>query len=85
MIDIRANYHDARNRMTILDTFSEWSGQEINFQRHGLFFSEKVGGTNKAQLEDIFSMKKLNQDSMYLGNPLFIKKGKDRIIHISNK
>lgn len=76
MIFVRATASDARHCNIILNLFNKWSGQEINMNKSGILFSKFVRGRNKMEIKNILNLKKLNKDTKYLGNPLFIKRKK---------
>ncbi|PKI11235.1 hypothetical protein CRG98_049559, partial [Punica granatum] len=59
---------------SIMDKFCNWSGQEINCAKSGLFFSKNATSDSKRNAKAILGIRKLKEDARYLGNPLFIKR-----------
>ncbi|PKI59227.1 hypothetical protein CRG98_020390 [Punica granatum] len=58
----------------ILDKFCQWSGQEINSSKSGLFFSKNTTVDSRRSAKSILGIRKLKENARYLGNPMFIKR-----------
>ncbi|PKI36247.1 hypothetical protein CRG98_043359 [Punica granatum] len=69
----RATEANIKNVKSILDKFCSWSGQEVNSTKSGLFFSKNTTVEMRRISESILGIRKLKDNSKYLGNPLFIK------------
>lgn len=74
MVSIRASTSDGNTGQDILEAFCERGGLEINFQKSGTSFSNRVRGQVKRDVKQILNMKKLLQDCKYLENPTFLKR-----------
>lgn len=76
LITLRASQKESRHCKMLLEKFCKWSGQLINYSKSGSFFSKNATPQFKRKFKEIFGIKKLDNNSMYLGNPLFIKRKK---------
>ncbi|PKI65221.1 hypothetical protein CRG98_014370 [Punica granatum] len=74
LILLRATKANIRNVKSILDKFCSWSGQEVNRAKSGLFFSKNTMADERRNAKSIIGIRKLKDNSKYLGNPLFIKR-----------
>ncbi|XP_026396005.1 uncharacterized protein LOC113290639 [Papaver somniferum] len=63
-------------RKSMLDKFSKYSGQAINFEKSGIAFSPKTEPINKYQILSILKIKNLGLDDKYLGVPLLLQRNK---------
>ncbi|XP_030923475.1 uncharacterized protein LOC115950411 [Quercus lobata] len=48
-----------------------WSGQKINNNKSGVFFSKNTPSQNRRMIKGLLQMKGLKNDAIYLGSPLF--------------
>ena len=64
--------------MNILGKYCEWSGQQINFEKLGVFASKGVHSQFLNQLRNQRGLKKLSQGTKYLGVPLFLSSSKKK-------
>lgn len=74
LVMCRAGAKDVTYCKSILDKFCEWSGQEVNTSKSGVFFSKKTSGQTRREVKQILGMRKLKAEANYLGNPLFVKR-----------
>lgn len=66
-----------RHALTIvecIDKYCKWSGQCLNREKSGVFFSKHTPHQSQRAIKHILEMKKLKQDAVYLGAPLFLSK-----------
>ncbi|PKI46740.1 hypothetical protein CRG98_032880 [Punica granatum] len=71
LILVRATTTNTNNVKNILDKFYSWSGQEVNLTKSGVYFSKNTPAASRRDIKDAMGMKKLKEDSRYLGNPSF--------------
>lgn len=76
LIFCRANTREIRNVLKCLGLYCRWSGQAINFDKSGCFFSRNVMGQTKAQIKSYFQMKEVDKKMKYFGTPLFMARNK---------
>ncbi|XP_026384911.1 uncharacterized protein LOC113280510 [Papaver somniferum] len=76
LIFIKARKKDARNLATIIEQFSKFSDQAVNFDKSALAFSFKVPPNMKIDLADILQIKRMSLQEKYLGVPLLLQKHK---------
>lgn len=58
-----------------LQKFCEWSGQEINFQKLGIFLPKNTPNI-KWEVKQVLGFKKLKKVLTHLGDPLILNKEK---------
>ncbi|XP_026419802.1 uncharacterized protein LOC113315758 [Papaver somniferum] len=71
MVFCKANKVEAQNLMDILNIFGETSGQLINFNKSGVFFSKNTDPNLFSIINNIMGVQVLQLDDKYLGSPLF--------------
>ncbi|XP_026451335.1 uncharacterized protein LOC113351597 [Papaver somniferum] len=76
LIFAKAYNKEARNLMNIIDKFSTFSGQSINYQKSGIAFSKGVPNQLKNEISNILNIKKLAINDNYLGVPLLLQRNK---------
>lgn len=59
-----------------LDQYCKWTGQVINVEKSGCFFSKNTRGRTKAMVKQALNMKEIRKDAKYLRNPLFVGRNK---------
>ncbi|XP_026384999.1 uncharacterized protein LOC113280607 [Papaver somniferum] len=79
LLFIRANFRECHNLISLLDSFGKASGQLINFDKSGFFFSKKVQPKHQRMIRKILKIKKINPQDSYLGTALFISKAKIKL------
>lgn len=72
MVFCRANAENVEEISKCLDQYCKWTGQKINNEKSGVFFSKNTRGATKAMVKHVFNLKELPNDTKYLGNPLFL-------------
>lgn len=73
---VKASHNEADNVLSIIRAFRVASGQVINFQKSGCFFSKKVHPDKCVSLIRSLNVKKTELGDKYLGIPLFINRNK---------
>ena len=63
----------------LLNTYERYSGQSVNFQKSGIFFSANVQPQLKGVLSDILGVHKNLSDSHYLGLPSLVGRSKKKV------
>lgn len=76
LIFSKANASEARILAKIIDQFSLFSGQSVNFDKSGMAFSPKVPNSVKNDISNILHIKRMALNDKYLGVPLLIQKNK---------
>lgn len=71
-----ADLGSCQNLLQAIHIFSAASGQVINFEKSGLFFSKKVHKKHIGIICRLMKIKKINFKDTNLGVPLFIDKSK---------
>ncbi|XP_026378732.1 uncharacterized protein LOC113273187 [Papaver somniferum] len=71
MVFCKANKIEAQNLMDILNLFGDTSGQLIDFNKSGVFFSRNTDPSLIPAISNIMGVKVLQLDDKYLGSPLF--------------
>ncbi|XP_043699840.1 uncharacterized protein LOC122650494 [Telopea speciosissima] len=66
-------FDDLRTVKAVLDLFSDLSGQEINFEKSGIYFSRNVTPLEQRRLGAILGIPLMNPSAMYLGRSVLIK------------
>ncbi|XP_026449582.1 uncharacterized protein LOC113349767 [Papaver somniferum] len=72
----RANTGEAKQIASIIDQFSKYSGQSVNFDKSGLAFSRKVPNNIKCEISNILRIQRMALQDKYLGVPLLLQKNK---------
>lgn len=78
LVTLQASLKESRHCKMLLEKFCKWSEQLTNYSKSGSFFSKNATPRFKRKFKDIFRIKKLDNSSMYLGNPLFVKRKKSK-------
>ncbi|XP_026383536.1 uncharacterized protein LOC113279033 [Papaver somniferum] len=76
LLFIRVDLKECHNILKLIETFSTTSGQMINFEKSGVFFSKKVQPKHQTMICKILKIKKIDPKDTYLGTPLFISREK---------
>ncbi|XP_026416197.1 uncharacterized protein LOC113311589 [Papaver somniferum] len=76
MVFCKANMTEAQNIMDILKMFGDNSGQLINFNKSGVFFSNNTNPSLIPTISNIMGVQVLQLDDKYLGSPLFTQRRK---------
>lgn len=64
----------------IIYDFFLTSGQSMNFNKSGLFFSRNVDGITKEVVSEIMGIEERNQRSKYLGLPSLLGRRKNEVL-----
>ena len=67
----KASKKEATNFIKCVDKYCRWSGQKINNNKSGVFFSKNTPGQNRRMIKGLLQMKGLKIDAIYPGSPLF--------------
>lgn len=81
MLFCKASVTYAKNLLKIIHTFSQASGQAINFEKSGFITSRKMHHKHIKMFSKTLRMKFLSNSEKYLGTPLFIERNKTRSFH----
>ncbi|XP_026428902.1 uncharacterized protein LOC113324830 [Papaver somniferum] len=76
IIFTRATKKDSRRLLKILEAFSAGSGQLINYEKSGIFFSKSVPNNKARDIIGILKVGRIKLDDKYLGVPLFTHRSK---------
>lgn len=76
LIFTRVGKKECKNLVKILDLFSQGSGQLINYDKSGIFFSNSVSNSEAREILQILKVGRVRVDDKYLGVPLFTHKSK---------
>lgn len=72
MLFCKANVENVNEINLCLEQYCNWTGQKINIEKYGCFFSRITRGATKAMVKQVLNLKELPKEAKYLGNPLFI-------------
>ena len=72
----QANEENIGSIKACLDTFSDWSGQKVNFLKSVIIFSKNVNQGVRSQLANSIGIQMSNRKEKYLGIPM--TSGKDK-------
>lgn len=64
-----------------LDKYCQWFGRKINREKSGLIFSKSIQKQKARELKSLMQMRKLKEDAVYLGAPLFLTRNKSKDFH----
>lgn len=70
----KATRNDASNIVSCVEKYCNWSGQNINRAKSGVFFSKHSRPNNRKGIKHLLNMKSLKKDAIYLGDPLFLSR-----------
>lgn len=77
---------EARNLKQVLDVYENLSGQAINYNKSGVFFSPNVDPVERQHIEVIFGVNQCLNTGRYLGLPSLIgRKKKEIFSHIRDR
>ncbi|XP_026411087.1 uncharacterized protein LOC113306356 [Papaver somniferum] len=76
LVFTRASIKSARNLENMLDRFSKFSGQAINFEKSRIAFSPKIEPRTKSRILAILKIKNLGLADKYLGFTLLLQRNK---------
>ena len=68
----KATRNDAANIIKCIKKYCSWSGQEINWNKSGIFFSKHSRPNIRRAIKHQLHMKILKKEVVYLGAPLFL-------------
>ncbi|XP_026452106.1 uncharacterized protein LOC113352509 [Papaver somniferum] len=74
LVFAKADIHNVTNLLQVIKSFSDISGQQINFQKSAVFFSKNMHPRHCRMLLRSLKMKKMELDEKYLGSPLLKRK-----------
>ena len=72
-----AKLGDVKKMMECLETYCEWSGHSISWDKSGVFASKRVHPQFLKQVKNRWGLKKLPRGTNYLGIPLFLSRSKN--------
>lgn len=70
----KASRKDAGSLNKVLEKYYSWSGQAINRNKSGVFFSKHTQSHTRRYVKNILQIKNLKKDAIYLGAPMFLSK-----------
>ena len=70
----KASRKDAASLVKIVEKYCTWSGQAINRNKPGVFFSKHTQNHTRRIIKSILQVKSLKKDAIYLGAPMFLSK-----------
>ncbi|KAL0000485.1 hypothetical protein SO802_014266 [Lithocarpus litseifolius] len=70
----KAGIKDAHCLVRVLNKYCRWSGQKINFNKSGVFFSRHTQLQHRRSIKSILNIKNLKKDAVYLGAPLLLSR-----------
>jgi len=70
----KASRKDAASLVKTLEKYCRWSGQAINKNKLGVFFSKYTQNQARRSIKGILQVKSLKKDAVYLGVPMFLSK-----------
>lgn len=76
LIFFRANKENVDVINDCLEQYCGWTGQAINVEKSGCFFSRNTRGRTKALVKQILNLREIRNDAKYLGNPFFVGRNK---------
>lgn len=74
----KATRRDAINLVQVLNKYCSWSGQAINKNKSGVFFSKHSKSHIGRAVKSILQVRKLKRDAVYLGAPMFLSKARSK-------
>ena len=74
----KAKMIEVTSLIKCINTYCEWSGQNVNVEKSGFFTFKGVPSQFKMQLKNSWGFKQLPQHTKYLGVPLFLSKNKTK-------
>ena len=58
--------------MNCINKYCDWSGQNLNTSKFGVFFSKHTPQPSRKAVKHILQMKSFKKDAIYLGSPMFL-------------
>ena len=74
----KASRKDAASLVKTLEKYCRWSGQAINKNKSGVFFSKYTQNQARRSIKGILQVKSLKKDAVYLGAPMFLSRAPSR-------
>ena len=85
MLFCNAKLGEVKKMMECLETYCEWSGQSISWDKFGVFASKGVYPQYLKQVKNRWGLRKLPRGTKYLGILLFLSRNKNGDFkHIKN-
>lgn len=75
----KANTVETEAIKSILDSYATVSGQCINYQKSGIFFSSNVKANTQTEILTLLGVHNDLQNNMYLGLPSLVRRSKKRV------
>lgn len=75
----RATTEEARNIKNLLVSYEKYSGQSVNFQKSGVYFSANVAQNKQNEISQIVEVHNGITNTMYLGLPSLVGRSKRRV------
>ncbi|KAL8135927.1 hypothetical protein AgCh_010516 [Apium graveolens] len=75
----KANKEESQRVKNILEEYEMQSGQAVNFNKSGIFFSSNVRRDKQAEISDILGVHNELKDSSYLGLPSLIGRSRKKV------
>lgn len=75
----KANIMETEAIKSILDNYADVSGQCINYQKSGIFFSSNVKANTRTEISALLGVHNDLQSSMYLGLPSLVGRSKKQV------
>lgn len=75
----KANKEETRAVKAVLNKYEQQSGQSMNFQKSGIFFSSNVRLDKQREWSEILEVTTALEDSKYLGLPSLVGRKKKRV------
>lgn len=76
----KANLEETKAVKTLLNEYEKISGQSVNFQKYGVFFSSNVRRDKQKELTNMFGVSNEMQDNKCLGLPSLVGISKKRCL-----
>ena len=70
----KATTSNAATITNCINKYCDWSGQNLNTSKYGVFFSKHTLQSSRRVVTYILQMKSLKKDAIYLGSPLFLSR-----------
>lgn len=75
----RATSKEAMSIKNLIVTYEKCSGQSVNFQKSGVYFSANVNATQQREISQILEVHNEITNTMYLGLPSLVGRSKRRV------
>ena len=70
----KASRKDAASLVKTLEKYCVWSGQSINRNKSGVYFSKYTHSQARRSIKSILQVKSLKKEAVYLGAPMFLSR-----------